>query len=211
MKTITVIGGTGYVGAAIVAEALSRGLTVRTLSRSLPSAVGVHATVGSVLDRAAVAEAMLGADVVVGALSPRGELEGHIREAYDGVLAEAASAGIPVIIVGGFGSLRPAPGAPRIVDGPDFPAEYRGEAAEMAALLPILEAGEVDWLFVSPAMEFGAYNPGERTGRYALGNDVAHFDEHGRSTISGADFAIGIIDLVIAGGHHREHLSLTSA
>ena len=38
MSRITVIGGTGYAGSAIVAEAAARGHQVTALSRSLPGA-----------------------------------------------------------------------------------------------------------------------------------------------------------------------------
>ena len=38
MSRITVIGGTGYAGSAIVAEAAARGHQVTALSRSLPDA-----------------------------------------------------------------------------------------------------------------------------------------------------------------------------
>lgn len=208
MSTIVVIGGTGYAGSTIVAEAVARGHAVRTLSRTAPAAqAGVEARTGSALDAAAVAEVVSGADAVVGALSPRGELTGRIVEAYSNVIAAAHAAGVPVVFVGGFGSLRPAPGAPRLVEGDDFPAEYRAESQEVADLLPVLEASDVDWVFVSPAASYGAHSPGEATGTYRLGGEIADFS-NGATTISGADFATGIIDIIEGGELHRAHVSL---
>ena len=47
MARITVIGGTGYAGSAIVAEAAARGHHVTALSRSLPDAPIPNVTSGS--------------------------------------------------------------------------------------------------------------------------------------------------------------------
>lgn len=52
----------------------------------------------------------------------------------------------------------------------------------------------MDWFYVSPAAEFGAWVPGERTGTFRLGSDVLVADAEGRSFISGADFAIAFVD-----------------
>lgn len=211
MTTIAVIGGTGYAGAAIVAEAAKRGLAVRSLSRTAPAdpPAGVEVLTGSALDPAAVAEAVAGADVVIGSLSPRGELVGRLAEAYGNVIAAAEAVGARFIMVGGFSTLRPAPGEPRFSEGDGIPEAYRGEALEVAAILPTLQAGAVDWLFVSPAQTYGAYAPGEALGRYRLAGDVAVFDDEGRSEISGADFALGVVDLAVGDEHHREHVSLS--
>jgi putative NADH-flavin reductase len=211
MTTIAVIGGTGYAGAAIVAEAASRGLTVRSLSRTAPAepVEGVEVVTGSALDPAAVAETVAGADVVIGSLSPRGELVGRLAEAYAIAVEAAKAVGARFIMVGGFSTLRPAPGEPRFSEGDGIPEAYRGEALEVAAILPTLEASDVDWLFVSPAQSYGAYAPGERLGRYRVSGDVAVFDEHGKSEISGADFGLGVVDLAVGDEHHREHVSLS--
>lgn len=207
MSTIAVIGGTGYAGASIVAEAAARGHAVRSLSRSTPEPRdGVTAVTGSALDPTAVAQTIEGADAVVGALSPRGELAGHLLEAYRIVLDAATAARIPVVFVGGFGSLRVAPDGPRVFEGPDFPDEYRPESVEVAGLLPVLAESGLDWTYVSPAASYGAHNPGEAMGTYRLGGDVASFDE-GPTSISGADFARGIVDIVEA-GVGRGHVSL---
>ena len=211
MTTIAVIGGTGYAGAAIVSEAAKRGLTVRSLSRTAPTdaPAGVEVITGSALDAEVVARATEGADVIVGSLSPRGELAGHLGEAYAVAIAAAKAAGAKLIIVGGFSTLRPAAGAPRFAEGDEIPAAYLDEAREVAAFLPVLEASGIDWLFVSPAQTYGTYNPGEALGHYRVSGDVAVFDENGKSEISGADFGLGIVDLAVGDEHHRAHLQLT--
>ena len=57
MSRITVIGGTGYAGSAIVTEAAARGHQVTVFSRSLPAerVPGVNYVQGDATDEAALA------------------------------------------------------------------------------------------------------------------------------------------------------------
>ena len=58
----------------------------------------------------------------------------------------------------------------RLVDTPQFPAEYKFEALPGAAFLDQLRAvKDITWTFLSPAAFFG---PGERTGHFRLGGDA---------------------------------------
>ena len=213
MSRITVIGGTGYAGSAIVAEAAARGHEVTALSRSLPAAAvqGVNYVQGDARDEAVLSSALSGADVVVGALSPRGPLAGPFRDVYRTIARLADAEGARLFVVGGFSSLRPAAGAPRVVADLSYvPAEFRDERIAVSALvtddLPATP-GTLDWVFVSPAEKFGSHAPGERLGRYRIGGDVAVQPEDG-GAISGADYATGFVDLIEQGNHHRAHLNL---
>jgi hypothetical protein len=67
---------------------------------------------------------------------------------------------------------------------------------------------DLDWLFISPAGAYGAWAAGERTGTYRLGGEVALFDAEGGSSISGADFALAVVDEIETPVHHREHISV---
>ena len=82
MSRITVLGGTGYAGSAIVAESAARGHRVTSLSRSLPPepVPGVTYVQGDVADEAALTPVIEHADVVVSALAPRGPLAEPFRE-----------------------------------------------------------------------------------------------------------------------------------
>lgn len=213
MSRIIVLGGTGYAGSAIVAEAAARGHEVISYSRSLPESQipGVSHVQGDVTDTIALAKAVDGADAVVGALAPRGALAEDFRDVYASISQIADEAGVPLHIVGGYSSLRPAPGAARFVtDLSHAPAEYHAELSAVSALvsddLPATPTS-LDWVFVSPAGRFGAHAPGERLGRYRVGDDVALHPEDG-GEISGADYAIGFVDLIEHGDHHRAHLNL---
>ncbi|MGB3375873.1 MAG: NAD(P)H-binding protein [Microbacterium sp.] len=213
MSRIIVLGGTGYAGSAIVAEAADRGHEVVSYSRSLPESQlpGVTYVRGDVTDTAELAKVVGGSDAVVGALAPRGALAATFRDAYASIAQVADEANVPLHIVGGYSSLRPASDAPRFVtDLSHAPAEYHAELTTVSALvsddLPATPES-LDWVFVSPAGRFGAHAPGKRLGRYRVGDDVALHPEDG-GEISGADYAIGFVDLIEQGDHHRAHLNL---
>lgn len=213
MSTIAIIGGTGFTGAHLAAQATDRGHQVVALSRNAPASPvdGVRYLQG---DAGAAADGpdspIVGADIIIGALSPRAGSEGTILESYRALAESAARTGARFVVVGGFSSLRPAPGAPRFAESGDVPEAYLAEAKEMNSVLEWLQTGApdgLDWLFISPAGEYGGYLPqGEPRGSYRTSGDVALFAEDGTSTISGADFALAILDTIEAGQQHRAHL-----
>lgn len=116
------------------------------------------------------------------------------------MLGLSAEAGARYVQIGGLSSLRPAPNTPRFVEG-DIPEQYRDEALEGEATRVLLverAPDELDWLFVSPAGTYGAFAPGERRGTYRVGGEVALFDQEGGSNVSGADFALAVVDEIEA-------------
>lgn len=210
MPTIIVLGGTGYTGGNIVREAAFRGHQVVSVSRSKPREPvdGVRYETGTVEDVAPVV--IPGADVVVAALSPRGDMAGRLVEVYAELARLSAQAGARYLQVGGFSSLRPAAGQPRFVEG-ELAEEFRAEALEGEATRVLLaeRAPEgLDWLFVSPAGGYGSFAPGEPTGAYRVGGEVALFDAAGESNVSGADFARAVVDEIDEPAHHREHIAI---
>jgi hypothetical protein len=213
VSRITVIGGTGYAGSAIAQEAATRGHQVTALSRSQPEAPIPNVTYvqGDATDETTLAAAIEGADVVVAALAPRGPLADTFRDVNRTIARLADAAGATLYVVGGFSSLRPAPGADRfITDLSHIPAEFQGEIRAGAALiledLPATPA-TLDWVFVSPAQLFGAHAPGERLGSYRLGDDVAVRPDGG-GEISAPDYALGFVDLIEKADHHRAQVNL---
>jgi putative NADH-flavin reductase len=214
MAKITVFGGTGYAGGNIVAAAASKGHQVTSYSRNQPEApvAGVDYRTGDVADAAVVATAVEGADVVVSALSPRGALDGAgVLRAIDTKIGKAAqAAGARFGVVGGAGSLLVAEGGPKVADTDDFPAQFSAEAAEMGGVLDDLRASDagLDWFFVSPAGDFGAWAPGEATGTYRVGGDVLLVDADGNSNISGADFAAAVVAEIDTPQHRRARFTV---
>ncbi len=212
MARITVVGGTGYAGSNIVREAAARGHQVTAVSRHAPAqpVAGVDYVTGDVLDPAVHQRVVTDADVVAVALSPRGGLEGKTVGAVRALAAAVQTAGVRLGVVGGAGSLLVADGGPAVADTDGFPAEFKAEAAEMATVLADLRASDeaLDWFFVSPAGEFGAWAPGEHTGTFRLGGDVLLVDDEGRSAISGADLAHAFVDEIDQPAHRRQRFTV---
>lgn len=211
MARIVIIGGTGYAGAHIVREAVSRGHDVVSLARSAADAPVPGATYrqGSVLDLDAVGDVFEGADAVISALSPRGDMTDKVLPALRSLTTRLSGTPTRLGVVGGAGGSLVAPGGPRLIDT-DFPEEYKSEAqvgVDSLELLTESDAG-LDWFFVHPAEVFGPWAEGERTGRYRDGGDVVVRDAEGTSYISGADFAVAVVDEIEQARHHRERFTV---
>ncbi|WP_194763714.1 NAD(P)-dependent oxidoreductase [Microbacterium sp. UFMG61] len=211
MARIVVLGGTGYAGRHIVAEAVSRGHEVIAISRSTPADAvdGASYVQGSALEPASLTSAFDGADAVVSSLSPRGDMTDNVLQALKGVIRVLAGTSTRLGVVGGAGGSLVAPGGPRLFDL-DFPEEYKHEAQVGIDSLALLEGADadLDWFFVHPAEVFGPWAEGERTGHYRDGGDVLVRDDEGKSYISGADFAVAVVDEIEQGNHHRERFTV---
>jgi putative NADH-flavin reductase len=209
MARITVLGGNGYAGAAIVTEAITRGHEVTSLSRSAPSdpVRGVAYVKGSALDAAVLDRALDGADVVISALSPRGDMAGKV----EGVLADlvARLSGTPTRLgfVGGASSLLVEEGGPRLWDVTEehMPDEVKPEVQTgLDALAALQDSPEsLDWFYVSPPQDFGSWLGTPSKGTYTRGGDVLLKDADGASTISADDLALAILDEVDTPAHRR--------
>ncbi|WP_334149947.1 NAD(P)-dependent oxidoreductase [Microbacterium sp.] len=211
MARIVVLGGTGYAGRHIVSEAVTRGHGVIAVSRSEPKdpVAGAAYVQGSVLDIDSIAATFEGADAVVSALSPRGDMENSVLEALGTIAERLTGTETRLGVIGGAGGSLIAPGGPRLFDQ-GFPEEYKHEAQVGIDSLALLEGSDagLDWFFVHPAEVFGPWAEGERTGKYRDGGDVIVRDADGKSTISGADFAIAVVDEIEQGNHHRERFTV---
>ncbi len=186
---IVVFGSTGMIGSRIATELEQRGHEVLGASR----ATGTDMT-----DPASVASTATGADAVVSAVSARG-VDYTLHDMARSLVVGLRRAGVRrLVIVGGAASLEVAPGL-RLLDTPEFPDEYKAEAAQGADALAFFQGiSDLDWTYVSPA---AFIHPGERTGRYRLGGDQLLVDENGNSEISAEDYAIAIADLLDQGAH----------
>lgn len=224
MSKVVVFGFSGFAGGAITRELVARGHEVVGVSRTAPSAgEGVSVRAGSVFDEALVRELAVGADHIVVALHAHGspELQGvegsgslpsnpALVTALPNLTAAAIAEGATLSFVGGAGSLRVSEEGPRLFETPDFPAAYLPESRAHGAVLDALRESpaELDWFYVSPAAEFGEWNPGERTGTFRIGGEVLLSAADGSSTISGADYAIAYVDEIERGEHRRERFGV---
>ncbi|MEU1970698.1 NAD(P)H-binding protein [Microbacterium sp. NPDC019599] len=211
MARIAVIGGTGYAGSHIVAEGARRGHDVVSVSRKVPAerVHGVTYIEGSIVDAPGLVAELQGADAVIIAVAPRGDMADLAVGSVLEFAKELAGSGTRLGVVGGAGGSLSEPGGPRLFDL-DFPEAFKAEAQTGIDILEGLQATpeSLDWFFVHPAETFGGYNPGERTGSYRTGGDVVVRDEAGLSYISGEDLAVAFIDEIETPKHHRERFTV---
>ncbi len=209
---IVLIGATGFVGTALLNEALNRGHRVTAVSRHvdrLPAREGLTARSANLADAASVAAAVQGADAVLSAFNGNrqgGHIAAEIDAGYQRIIDGVKQAGVPrLLVVGGAGSLEVAPGA-ALVDQPGFPEAYKAEAQGMGQVLARLRGeSALNWSMLSPAAELA---PGERTGRFRLGGDQLLTDAEGHSRISVADYAVAMLDELEQPGHSRRRFSV---
>lgn len=202
MKKIAVIGATGYVGSAVVAELASRGHQVTAFARNtdkVAKADNIQA-VSFDVNSADFAEQLKGFDAVVSAFNP-GWTNPNIAEDFTrgaNAITEAAKAAqVPyLLIVGGAGSLYVAPNV-QLVDTPAFPQEIYLLADTVRVLAnELVNRRDVNWAFISPPAllgETGGYSE-DRTGEYRLGSEELLMNGEAPAGISVADLAIAIAD-----------------
>lgn len=211
MARITVLGGTGYAGSHIVREGVARGHEMLAVSRTAPESPldGVSYVSGDVLDQDFLNDLAAKSEVLVMALSPRGDMQGKVVAAAEGLITAAAEAGVRLGAIGGAGALKVSEDGPRLIDTDGFPEEVKPESFEMLDVLEKLQAsdGALDWFYIHPAAGFGSFNPGERRGTYRVGGEVLLTDDAGNSDISGADFALAILDEIEKPVHRRRRFS----
>ncbi|MER2083950.1 NAD(P)-dependent oxidoreductase [Rhodococcus erythropolis] len=210
MSKIAVFGGNGFAGSAIAKEAASRGHEVTVVARSAQSGTETNVVQGSVHDNTIVEQITADNDVVVVAIPAR-EIDGkRLLDAVTPLADAAARNGARIAVVGGAGSLLVAEGGPRVVDTPDFPDAYKGEALAHADVLDALRATDsnVDWFYVSPAAAFGAHAGVAPKGSFQVGGDILLTDAEGNSAIAGEDYAHAFVDEIETPAHRRQRFTV---
>ena len=200
---IALIGATGNVGSHVLKEALSRGHRVTAISRDaakLPiGQENLTANETDVYDTDALASALRGHDAVISAFNSGWQnpnLYADYKRGYASVLAAAKRSGVKrILVVGGASSLVLPDGS--LVFDAYIPKEFvHAVRGAMELLDDIKQENELDWTFLSPAIDLQA---GERTGKFRLGTDSPVMDDTGKSRISVADMAVAIVDEIESG------------
>jgi putative NADH-flavin reductase len=207
---IALIGATGFVGSAILKEALDRGIQITAIVRQpekLQAQKNLTIVKGDVMDSDNLSELFKGNDVVVSAYNAgwaNPDLYNEYLKGSQSIQQALKKSGVKrYIVIGGAGSLFVAPGV-QLVDTPQFPAEWKPGALAARDYLNILKKeNELDWTFVSPAIEMNQGTPHERRGTYRTELDNPVFDANNKSTISVEDLAVAIIDEVENPKHIR--------
>ena len=199
---IAIIGATGNVGSRLVNEALNRHHAVTAIARDakkLSSRTGMSATVGDVTKPDALLPLLKGHDVIISALRSEGFDPQQLIDL-------ARRSGVKrYLVVGGAASLEIAPGQ-ILLNAPNFPPVYKAEASAAKAFLDTLRTvTDLDWTFLSPSAFFG---PGERTGKFRLGDNTLLTAPDGKSSISYEDYAMAMLDEVETPRHIRRRFTV---
>jgi len=212
MKT-ALIGASGFVGTAILKELLTRGHEVTAIVRS-PEKIKIEGNLVvkgvDVNDTLALTEALKGNDAVISAYNSgwtNPNLYNDFIAGSKAIQKAVKASGIDrLIVVGGAGSLEID--GKQLVDGPDFPAEYKaGATAARDYLTALRQEGDLQWSFFSPAIEMHPGITTGRTGKYRLGADSPVFNEEGRSILSVQDLAMAIVDELESNKHARQRFT----
>jgi putative NADH-flavin reductase len=213
---IALIGASGFVGSAVLKEALDRGHQVTAIVRN-PEKIKLQNKNLEVVKADAqqpedVAAAVKGHDAVINAYNPGWGNPAIYTESLKG--AQAIQEGVKkagvnrLFVIGGAGSLYIAPGQ-QLVDSPEFPGDWKDGALAARDYLAILRHEEsLDWTFLSPAIEMHQGTSGERKGTYRKGLENPVFGETGRSLISVEDMAIAILDEIEHPQHIRQRFTV---
>jgi putative NADH-flavin reductase len=199
---VALIGATGNAGSRLLAELVARGHAVTAIARhpeKVTAQPGVTAKRGDVFDKAGLTSLLGGHDAAISAVRFAGS---DPRTLIDAIKAAGVKR---YLVVGGAGSLEVAQGR-KLVDTPTFPEAYKPESLKGVAFLQTLrEEKALDWTFVSPSALFV---PGQRTGKFRLGDDRLLSDDKGNSTISYEDFAVAFVDELEKPAHSRRRFTV---
>jgi uncharacterized protein len=208
---VALLGATGFVGSALLNEALDRGHMVTAIVRNgekLEERDGLTARAGDVYDTASLATLIQGHEASISAFNAGWKNPNLYDDQVRGtvsIIAAIKKAGIKrALWVGGSGGLEVAPGV-RVVDSPDMPLWVKpGSLAMIDALDQLRQEPELEWSYLSPSADM---KPGERTGQFRLGNDQLLVDATGQSTISVQDYAVAMIDELERPTHVRQRFT----
>ena len=199
---VAIIGASGNIGSQILAEATARGHTVTAIARNVDKIAprpGASPARGDLADGDALANTLRGHDAVISSVRFRMFKPEHLIDAV-------TKSGVKrLIVVGGAGTLEVRPGV-ALLDTPEFPAAAKEEAqAGRIAFNALRGASELEWTFLSPSAVIA---PGERTGKFRLGQDQLLVSSDGKSRISIPDFAIALVDELETPQHIRKRFTV---
>src|ERR1700742_2314223 len=152
---VALLGATGFVGSALLKEALDRGHVVTAIvpePEKLEQHEGLTAKAGDVYDTASLATLIRGNEAMISAFNAGWKNPNLYDDQVRGtasIIAAIKQAGITrALWVGGAGGLEVPPGV-RVVDDPDMPLWVKaGALAMIDALDQLQREPDLDWSYL---------------------------------------------------------------
>jgi len=212
---IALIGATGFVGSAVLKEALDRGHEVTAIARntekiSTPKS-NLKTAETDVREIEKLAGILEGNDVVISTFNPgwtNPNIYNDFLEGASAIQKAVKKSGVKrLIVVGGAGSLFLDKNT-RVIDVPDFPEEIKPGATAATEYLDILKKeDDLDWTFFSPAIGMAPGKPEERRNTYRKGLENPVFDKDGNSELSVQDTAVVLVDEAENAAHIKQRFT----
>lgn len=208
---IVLIGAGGFIGSAVLTEALARGHHVTALV-TRPEKLQPHerlsALAADVMDLQKLTSQLAGADAVISAFSGHAQadvLDYFVAGTRNIVTAAKEARAARLLVVGGAGSLEVAPGL-QLIDTPAFPEQYKATAEGARRALELLrKETSLNWTMLSPSAVIA---PGARSGVFRTGLDQLLTGADGSSQISVEDFALALVDELEKPAHPRQRFTV---
>ncbi len=214
MKKIAIIGASGFIGSAILKEAIGRGYHVKAIVRNPDKIAFRHPKLViesvDVMDTALLSGKLSDVEAVVSAYNPGWKNPNIVEDTlkgYPSILCAVKKSGINrFLVVGGAGSLYVSPGI-QLMDSGAISESFIPIVKSLASFYYdyLLNEKEVDWVYFCPA---GDIAPGERTGKFRLGKNDLIVDESGKSRISVEDYAVAMLNELDHPAHHKERMTI---
>lgn len=213
---IALIGASGFVGSAVLKEALNRNHQVTAIVREPEKIIDndsrLQKVKGDVMDTEYLSELLKGHDVVISAYNPgwaNPNIYNDFLKGAQSIQQAVKKSGVKrLITIGGAGSLFISAGL-QLVDSPDFPSQWKPGALAARDYLDIIrKENELEWTFISPAIEMNQHLAHKRSGKYRTGLESPVFDENNKSTISVEDLAVAVVDEAERSAHIRQRFTV---
>lgn len=206
---ILVVGANGRVGSLVVKEALAKELEVVGLAKEENKSNATKFISKDALDL--TKEEVKDYDVVVDAVGGwTSETIPNITNVMIHLADIISNLKTRLVVVGGAGSLFVNKERTITVDmGKDFPDDWKPlSSAHSKGLKYLTGSQNLNWTYISPACDF--VSDGIKTNEYQIGGEDLLLNSQGLSTISYADYAIALVDVIISNKYNKEHISVVS-
>lgn len=214
MRNITIIGASGFVGSAILNEALLRCYQIEAIVRNPlnvhATSLNLNVTKGDVMDKQGLEKLLRRSDTVISAYHPgwkNPNVYDDIIRGYDNIINVSKQVGVRrLLIVGGAGTLLIEPGK-RVIDSGCIPEAIVPSVKGLVKVYNDLLNPEkdIDWVMLNPA---GNLVPGKRTARFRIGKDYLIINDKGESIISVQDYAVAMLNEVEQQMYHCEQFTI---